>query len=207
MKRTYLVQKLDVPVQGKPGYKNPFAPATCLSETGLHLLSSAFDFHFMGAAEYEWGAIPEALRSIWQEATKNNVVARAVEIAPPPQEEGDRQNPLLKTVTFYILAPKELEPPARDFLMDQTGPRKLALRDRTGIKEAFGEESRPRATRGWLELDNGFFVFADYEMFAQTAKIFDVPHNIPAPQSPTAVTRDGVQGRKPSLLRDESRHD
>ena len=72
MKRTYLIQRLEKPrtlkIAGVELKDNPFSFGGGLRNGGLSkdatdLLRPLFSFDYMGAAEFEFGAVPEALSS------------------------------------------------------------------------------------------------------------------------------------------------
>lgn len=90
-KNPYLVQRLRAPTHGfeqeineafsfGDGYKNGR-----LGEKAMKLLCSIFSFDYMGAAEFEFGAVPEALRHI---ATyHNDYVSGELEFESRPEKD------------------------------------------------------------------------------------------------------------------------
>jgi hypothetical protein len=175
-KKPHLVQRLNKP--RNPGTPNPFTFGGGLRHGGLNEetardLSTVFDFEYMGAAEYEFGAVPKALSSIWEagqkgdlEAWEFEVPATSIKIADWMKHEG-WVFPETQTVKVYALAPKELKGDVEMFV------RETAKKDKTRDEcvmfwRAFTVKgSDPYKLGGWLELDNGFMFFADRTMWEQ----------------------------------------
>jgi hypothetical protein len=163
MNRSYLIQRLSKPA----GKVNPFSFGGGLVNGGLSkeamgILTGIFSFDYMGATEFEWGAVPAALQFIAESADKKGVGVVS----------GQHQG------VFYI-APKPYEAGVKaviDGLLADEGT--LRLEEYCGLKDAMD----PKADRGmfyknnvgWLELNNGFFMFTDHEMFENTKRLFGV---------------------------------
>lgn len=156
--RTYLVQRLNAP----QGFDNPFAFGGGLKNGGLaddamEILRGIFSFDYMGAAEFEFGAVPEALNRI----------------ANSPLEAGEFS---IDGTTIYLLTPEgwleEAESRVRSWV--------LPYGERPHMKEApfldkvlDGDNEWCRAL-GWLEIDNGWFAFVDRDMWQNTCSLFGV---------------------------------
>lgn len=176
------------------GYKNGG-----LSDEAMDLLRDAFSFDYMGAAEFEFGAVPKALQKIAQHAAKQELVAEVVTVT------GKRElyHPTRRTISLppkpvYVLAPTHLrehatavvkaqaaeEYPRSDhhlkeaaLLQNSVWADEIATEEYPGNKKKERERREAEArclarTRGWLELDNGFFFFTDHEMFEKTCALF-----------------------------------
>lgn len=163
MRRTWLVQRLNPPRSFGPlGVDNPFAFGGGLRNGGLSneamgLLRGIFGFDYMGSAEFEFGAVPEALQGLakdhrrltaWEfdiDGTPVYAVARKAHAAEV--EERVRamaaKDYQFKEATFL---PAVLRPDQARYVPD---------------------------ARGWLELDNGFAFFVDREMWAQFCDLLD----------------------------------
>lgn len=158
--RSYLIQRLNKAT----GIDNPFSFGGGLKNGGLSddamsLLRGIFSFDYMGAAEFEFGAVPKALQKLGND--KNLTTAQFT------ITHGGRDH------TIYILC-NEADV---DEVTERIKPWLLPYGERPHMKEqpnlerALDDEEWCR-TKGWLELNNGWFAFADYEMFANTAKLF-----------------------------------
>lgn len=161
MKRSWLVQRLETPRSFNIGGKtidNPFSFGGGLKNGGLSdeamgHLRGIFSFDYMGAAEFEWGAVPKALQKI----AKHALVGTRMEI---------------EDSTVYILCDYRHEAEVRDRIRGWgtgTGER---LKEPTRLDHGLRTPSYP--VRGWLELDNGFFFFTDEQMWSSTAALFGV---------------------------------
>lgn len=184
LKRSWLVQRLKKPYRGNSllGKDNPFAfgggyKNGGLADDAMDLLRGIFQFDYMGAAEFEWGAVPEALQAIAKsqdelEAWEFTIPLKNVqpnwrvdETDPPPEGDG----------TIYVLCPKEWKAEVKRRICG------WAEKDYTDLKEAthLPRSLRPHEewdgdTQGWLELNNGFMFFTDREMWTATAALFGV---------------------------------
>lgn len=163
-KNSWLVQRLQQPTKPLGPFRdNPFPfgggyKNGGLSDEAMGLLRGIFSFDYMGAAEFEWGAVPEALRRI----AKAKLAAFLVDI------EGR---------TVYVLAPVEwqaaVEARIRDFAKDY-GPDHYRLKEPTRLHAVLNDEPYTDRLAGWLELDNGFLFFTDETMWRHTCNLFGV---------------------------------
>lgn len=159
MKRTYLIQRLCKPTHSI----NPFSFGGGLRNGGLskeamtHLMG-IFSFDYMGASEFEWGAVPAALQFIAEEASKKNVTFGECQgvhyICPKPYEAG------VKAVITTLLE-------------DESS---LRLKEHCGLSKRIKnpQDGYSKDNVGWLELNNGFFFFTDVEMFENTKRLLGV---------------------------------
>ncbi len=157
MEITRLIQRLEKP----KGFVNPFSFGASgnggLGKEAQELLKNIWSFEYMGSAQFESGAVPEALYKIAGYCSSGNAVNSFIRLVKP---------------VYYICERKE-----EDEVIDRI--KKLAksenkhfnLKSWCGLERNLkGEESAQRLS-GWLELDNGFMFFVDKEMYD---KVFDL---------------------------------
>lgn len=183
MRSSWLVQRLEKPRQitiaGK-SMDNPFSFGGGLrngglSEEAMKLIREIFSFDYMGAAEFEFGALPKTLQKMAGDHDK--MVATSFEI-PLKDVTKNWQDKSKKdpegSATVYVLCRQddyeEVESRIREWA---TG--KEELKCQTNLSSTL----RPYhewdgETVGWLELDNGFMFFTDKEMWEKTADLFSV---------------------------------
>jgi hypothetical protein len=168
MRDSYLIQRLRAPQTGRlaalgaafafgGGLKNGG-----LSEEAMGLLRGIFSFDYMGSAEFEWGAVPAALRFIAEEASKGRVAAGTV--TPNEGEE------------IYFVAPVSYEEEVRKRVATlRKNEHSWQKKEYCGLQRYF-EEDDDYAKRnvGWLEIDNGYAFFVDEEMFNKFCKLMGV---------------------------------
>lgn len=156
LKVTRLIQRLSAPTPGSP---NPHAFGCGyryggLSEEGARLFAQVASFEYMGAAEYEFGAVANTMKEITTKAAEyDRLVARSA------------------YGSVFVFAPKvalaEVEERIR-YLAEIGGTKALdigiSLRDLSHLLRSLREKA-PR-TCGWLELDNHFFFTINAEMMA-----------------------------------------
>jgi hypothetical protein len=159
MKRSYLIQRLNKPrvlkMQGVDlGDIFSFGGGLLhggLSPSAMDMLKNIFSFDYMGSAEFEWGAVPEAFIFL----AKNKLVCGSLQID--------------KGKTVYFICPKSYEAQVK-VKIQEIYSRKTNTKEWVGLKEYF-EKDQPQ-TCGWLEIDNGFMFFADLDMYQKTASLF-----------------------------------
>ena len=156
MKGTYLIQRLNKPqdlsalgIKDNPfsfggGYKNGG-----LSDEAMKYLRGIFSFDYMGAAEFEWGAVPEAL----------NFIARAT-LLSGRVKIGDKEIYYLCPITYEIEIRNRLKLLCED---------KIQLHEWSGLAHKIGQDYV-----GGLEIDNGWFFFVDKTVFEKTCALFGV---------------------------------
>jgi hypothetical protein len=114
---TYLIQGLEKPVNAK---RNPFSfggGGSGLTTDAEELVSSVWSWRYMGAAEYEFGAVQKALSTIHDNASAGKMVATMVEIVATGKTMKDiwRRNGILKrakperTAVFVLCRADQLE--------------------------------------------------------------------------------------------------
>lgn len=157
MERSRLIQRLN-----KPAPPTPFAfggglPNGGLPEQAAKTISAIFSFDYMGAAEFEYGAVPAALQFIAVQARKRKIVAGKI---------GD----------IYYLCPKSYKNGVLDIIVRLLADEStLRLNEHCGLADHFNKNAPyHRGTLGWLELDNGFMFFVDQEMFEKTKSLFGI---------------------------------
>jgi hypothetical protein len=177
MKRSWLVQRLGPARRAA----NPFSFGGGLrngglSEDAMNLLGGLFSFEYMGASEFEWGAVPEALRSIAQQ--KYPLTADSFEIPLAKVERGWREPKDAPgpdgSEMIYVLCPAANKAEVVERIKGFAAGRE-SLKERTRLAEVL----RPSGdyvpdTCGWLDLDNGFFFFTDKAMWSATCSLFGV---------------------------------
>ena len=163
---TYLIQRLEKPWKKKDGTTviNPFSFGGGLvngglSKEALGAIKEIMAFDYMGASEFEWGAVPNALIFLAEQAQNKNIVSGEMSL------EGN---------TIYYVCPKSLEKEIvgriKSIYADEQG---LRLKEYCGLQNAFDKNPRYQSRIcGWLELDNGFMFFKDREMYDGVCGLF-----------------------------------
>lgn len=196
LRSTWLIQRLNSPSPSFAmlGKDNPFAFGGGLrngglSEEAMDLLRPIFSFDYMGAAEFEFGAVPQALQKIAKasglsggaQLTAYSFTIPLKSVAPHWRE--DKKAPAPEgSATIYVLAPKDWIPEVKLRIREwaKTGYGEK-LKEPTFLAQVLRPDPDPERsgwnrTLGWLELDNGFMFFADAAMFHATTELFGVAH-------------------------------
>ena len=96
-----------------------------------------FSMNYMGSSEFEWGALPEALRRMR--------AANPEAWAPVKIESG-------KHVAFFV-GPVEAIETARTIFADQLGARSVHLKEGTRIKSSYDPGEKYGKLDGWWAID------------------------------------------------------
>lgn len=134
-----------------------------LSNEAMALIKDIFRFDYMGAAEFEFGAVPKALQAI----AKQKNVSFSFEVKTKAKKTGD---------VFVICRDgdqEEVRGVVTEFAYDPYGKKAPITKEFVGIDREINGEKYSRCC-GWLDVDNAFFFFTDREMFQKTAKLFGV---------------------------------
>lgn len=185
MKSSYLIQRLQKPfkVEGVLSkLSNAFAfgggmKNGGLSDEAMGLLREIFSFDYMGAAEFEFGAVPQALNKIAQ--NRKDYIAFETETKYMYKNWKIKQ-PIKGVAPVYVICHKddwkEVTARIRAKAMGDYGSHKdnFHTKENVGIDRTLGGDEYASRNVGWLELDNGFFFFTDAEMYKQVAELFEI---------------------------------
>jgi len=167
---TYLVQRLQKP----RGHVNPFSFGGGLKNGGLSdeafdLLKNVVSFDYMGAAEFEFGAVPKTFNKmvrsplLWFQMSigiKDGKVSTAKKV--------DAQIPV------YIICSLNDATHVKARILE-LAQNKCRLKMGSGFPGALIPQNEWDSDNcGWLELDNGFMFFTDYEMYVKMGELFGV---------------------------------
>lgn len=170
---SYLVQRLNPSLGG--GQMGALAEAFSfggglrnggISKDAMSLLRPLFSFDYMGSAEFEFGAVPDALNRIAERAGKGRLGWTSFE---------------LDGTQLWVIADsddlEEAERRVRSWALPH-GERPR-MKESTHLDGVLSGEEWVRV-RGWLELDNGWFAFADRPMFEGVARLFGMDVEVTA---------------------------
>jgi hypothetical protein len=160
MKRSWLIQRLRKPYGEQRFDMDAFAFGGGmrhggLSDDAMKLLRDVFSFDYMGAAEFEWGAVPKALQLIASKA--KHLTGFSLPCGVHVLCDRRDRDEIVERVNEWAAAPYN------------------DLKENTRLHDALNPRHKwDTNVCGWLELDNGFFFFTDADMFNATARLFGV---------------------------------
>lgn len=178
VKPSYLVQRLLPPIGAR---SNPFSFGGGLrngglSEEAMELIKDAFSFDYMGRAEFEFGAVPQALHSLAGRAEQERLTAFSFEVllskVMPAWGEVSPPKPRAKA-PVYVICEVGYEDAVKEFIR-LTAAAQARLNEPSLLGAVLRPGKHLSRVRGWLELDNGFFFFTDETMWRNTATIFGI---------------------------------
>lgn len=146
-------------------------PMHCVQNT-----RSLWQYDYMGAAEYEWGAVPEALQKL-AKADKLGVTSIRVPLkeVPPNWRDKSKEVPEGEGEVF-ILGPMDDLPEISERVIGfATNSYPENVRDSPRLDSALRPfDEWDGKICGWLELDNGYMFFTDREMFEGACALFGI---------------------------------
>lgn len=178
MKETWLIQRLRKPVSEEK-VRFMLGGGHGLTKEARQILRAAFQFEYMGSAEFEFGSVPDALERII-EKHKSFVTAQVEiplsKIHIDSWEKDHYRRPAGKTIgTVYIFCQKDHLDYAKGLVFKlATDENSHSLKERSYLKYGFLEavDRSSSDTCGWMEMNNGFFFFTDLKMFQDTLVLF-----------------------------------
>lgn len=169
--KTYLLQKLTAPPKNDNSDLQKVANAFAFGggqknggfpEEGMKMLNQVCSFDYMGAAEYEWGAVPKAF-------------ARMYEVREELTAFGTQ--PLKGFMEVFVICLKKDKEEAIK-RVKKIAEDKMFLRDGTNMIDwdyKYKNEGEPKWNQdvsGWVDLDNPFMFFTDGYMFVEMQRMF-----------------------------------
>lgn len=195
--RGWLLQVLKTPYKPDPTSPNPLARlmgnpfafgggGSGLSKEAKDIVYALWDFEYMGNAEYEFGALPEALHRI---GTKPKLVAYEKVVpaskikpdewtrgTPTRKREKKKEFPPVQDVTCYIIC-DESEKDDVEYILMRLAAGKQECKASPRADYFFDPISEySKNMQGWVDVTSpgGFFIFKDKEMWEATKKAFGV---------------------------------
>jgi hypothetical protein len=162
--RIYLIQRLEKP----QGFTNPFnfgggLKNGGLSDDAMKLIKNIFSFDYMGSAEFEYGAVPDAMNKI----AKNHESYSSHEVKVKPKK-GNVGN-------VYVICNDNITTDVISWIKKKGQDeynKNQRTKEHVGLHESLtNDEFR---IKGWLELDNAFFFFTDKGMYEKTKLLFGI---------------------------------
>jgi len=174
MERSYLIQRLKQPI----GRVNPFSfggGGGMMSKEAMVALAQIWSWDYMGAAEFEFGAVPEAFGKM----EGKDVIANFFTVPYKYEFMGWRDTPRQtfegKQKVFYICIAEqedEVKERLKIWAKKEPGGTKERIRFNEGLATVPTEIDS--GVVGWFELDNGFFFFADEKMWRNACEILEI---------------------------------
>jgi hypothetical protein len=158
---SHLVQRLREPIN----YENVFAfgggyKNGGLSDEAFNLLKGVFSFDYMGAAEYEFGAVPKCLKAIAE-----------------MRQAYDKWEITVNKTPIYVIGPAPLKEEIIEriiYIANNKGYIKCGcdLNSAVGLNKYCAKDKC--RTIGYLELDNNFAFFTKKETSDDFAKLLGI---------------------------------
>lgn len=180
MKDSYLIQRLRKPY----GKDNPFSFGGGLrngglSEEAMDLLRGVFSFDYMGAAEFEFGAVPKALQLMAKNAENYTAFSFTFPLSKVQQSWRDKSTDKPEgSAEIFVICNKDDVKEVTTRIKQYASGTGGRLKETTLLSNTLRPDGDwDPGMLGWLELDNGFFFFTDKEMWEKTAELFGVTTN------------------------------
>ena len=183
---SYLIQRFKQPPQSEFAAKaeQVFGGGMMqISEGGWKILQKLFSIDYMGAAEFEYGALPNSFKEHLSDPKKlvafelaipgKNIRpnrAREVRVRKGQKKESLPKMPEL--VTVYVLCRQEVHAEVEERIRELAKDT-VRTKERTNFPDALDPlEDYDTKCCGWYDLKNGFFFFTDQHMWTKTSQLF-----------------------------------
>lgn len=163
-KETYLIQRLNK--KDFPSQKNLDKEFVSFLERRDYDFKKAIKYivnhDYMGSAEFEWGLVPEAYDFIMEQAKNQNLINNA--------DYFDTDD--IKT-RIYFICPTQYEQHVHRCINDILFNKKQ-LKEPSELLENVKGTDYGKKFIGWLEIDNGFMLFTDVDVFVRFCLLFNL---------------------------------
>lgn len=187
MEKSRLIQILLKPYKKTGGIldnsDNPFAfggglKNGRLTDEAMDIIKDIFRFEYMGSAEFEFGAVQEALNKLvvnQLSLISGSFKTKYKYIRPYWREEPEKIYEGSEKI-YYICINEHKEEVKKRIKRWALGrgwkETKAPIWLNMGMAEPNRDEEYPDDPCGWLELDNGFMFFVDKEMYEKCCELF-----------------------------------
>ena len=152
-----------------------------MSKEGMDAVRDIFSFDYMGAAEFEFGAVPEALSKM--ATLHKDLIAFTVDVETKkenlyPNEEKRLYGEPIKATIYAICEKSQKEEVGKRIKLFARTPYGHDTKEVILLNQTI--RRKPEASKlhddyvGWLELNNAFMFFSDKETWENVCKLFDV---------------------------------
>jgi hypothetical protein len=187
MNSSYLIQRLKKPYKEIQNEKRKLLQSVgdsfCfggglirggLSKEAWDIFKKICRFDYMGSAEFEFGAVPEAFEQIINYRKAEELIATSLPI-PYYYKTWKDKKPKEGTKTVYIICRNsDKDEIIKRITNMAVGNPKCQTKERILLDEAMAEGEFAKDIAGWLELDNGYMFFIDKEMFNKFVQLFEL---------------------------------
>lgn len=163
-KNPYLIQRLEKPENTTPfDFGGGFVKGG-FNDEAYDMLTKLMSFDYMGSAEFEFGAVPDAFAKFVE--IRNDLIVHSFKIAKHGHEKKEIHvichRDILKEVVEWITT-------------DGIGETRMNLKHGTRLYNALGYGSFGRTdVCGWIELQNPFMFFTNKKMFENVKSLFEL---------------------------------
>jgi hypothetical protein len=175
MEPSRLVHRLEAP---RGGSLNPYTFGAGpmgggFSEEATQRMRGVFEFAHMGAAQYEFGAPQRTMAGLWED--KEQLVSFEMKVKAGNRMHSKHEQ---QRESVYVICRQaereEVEKRVRAWARFGGGSQQYRTRDSVSLDYALREDLEDYSTRGWLELDNGFFFSVDKQMAEGFVALLDM---------------------------------
>jgi len=170
MDHSYLVQRLLAPME--PGHlRISFgggSPTGGLSQENFDAMNTVCSFDYMGAAEFEFGALRDALNKMI--ASSDDLVKGSLTVHWIMEDWKTKEESKGDDKVYFICHKEHRKEIKKRIKVWAQGKQNLPMTTKclVYLNESFKIDNY----KGWFELDNGFFFFIDKEMWKKTWELF-----------------------------------
>jgi hypothetical protein len=143
-----------------------------VSEESMKLRAQIHSYDYMGSAEFEYGAIPEVVKSL----IVSKLIAFSFDTKVTWQLYNADCGTMTREHTIYVLCrdgqEEDVEKRIKELVSDKERDFNLKESMRLGNGFEKQKDGKPSRLVGWLEIDNGFYFFSDKKTWQCMTKLY-----------------------------------
>jgi len=185
MVESRLIQRLKTPFDKnkKTSFKNPFhafgggLKNGGLSDEAMNILSTIFEFDYMGAAEFELGIVPKIISFIADNCDQFCSYEEDIEYKYNNSLTwfvSRKEDFITGTNKVYIICPENWKDEVLKRIKKWAKHNERDIKEATFFSSSLSKNLKKERIGGWLELNNGFMFFTDKNMFDGMKKILEI---------------------------------
>lgn len=166
LKRSYLVQRLKIPhTPNFPKRKWDLTKDGTVSQKMIEMRQGVCEYDYMGSSEFEFGAIPDAIRMVMNKRCYLTPFSMAIKGDSVIKPWKDHQHAYPTDIPIYVLCSEAEKEEIQDRIKELfTEPAQKNLKELL-FYPPLAVNDEMFAVRGWFELNNGFYFFTSREMW------------------------------------------
>ncbi len=170
--KSYHIQRLTVPhTPKKPERQWKLDQEGKFTEDAVSLRKGVFEYDYMGSSEFEFGAIPRAVKEMIKK--QDRLISFKIIVLGQNIERDILTGKRYDDCSFFAICDvQQLTDVERNIRAVLSGEQRL--KESLHLHNALGKDKgKPGSIGGWFEVDNGYYFFIDQVMWTGTTFLYN----------------------------------